>query len=410
MTSTRLLPDWIDAYLEFVDNTEPPLNYKRWTAFSVLAGALQRKCVLRWGSETFYPNLYVVLVGPPAARKGTAMRPGRQFLDELGIPLSADSTTRESLIRAMAEAGQSFLDQESQKLVTHSSITVFSPELTVFLGYQNYTLMSDLADWFDCAPKWDRKTKTQGEDNIVGVYLNLIGATTPDLIRSALPMDAVGGGLTSRIIFIYEPVRGKIVPAPFLTDREIELKLQLSHDLKIINSLQGEYKVTKQFVDLWIDWYTAQDGYAPFNDKRLTTYVDRRQVHVMKLAMICSASRSNELKLQKLDLERAIGILENAEIKMPQTFGGVGKNIHADTMTALMNEIALKKEITTASLMSIFYRDIDQRTFDQMIQTLKLMNYINISITPGGDTLIIYRGESTEGITNAIKKAKEEMK
>lgn len=411
MAELRLLPDWIGAYMEFTDNTEPPDTFKRWVALSVLAGALQRKCALYWGSETFYPNLYVVLVGPPAARKGTAMRPGRQLLDAIGVPLSADSTTRESLIRSMAESGQALVNPETGLTTMHSSLTVFSPELTVFLGYQNYTLMSDLTDWFDCAPKWEYRTKTQGNDEIIGVYLNLLGATTPDLVRSALPIDAVGGGLTSRIIFIYEPQRGKIVPAPFLSDHEQELKLQLVHDLEAINKLQGEFKVTKNFVDLWIDWYTAQDGRTLFNDKRLATYVDRRQVHVMKLSMLCSVSRSSELKLRESDLQRAIQTLEQAEVKMPQVFGGHGKNLHAATMTAIMNEIALRRSVKVSELMGMFYRDVDQKTFEGIVQTLQLINYIDVEINGNaGDTVLRYRGESTAAINEAIKAAASGVK
>ena len=66
---SRQLGDWIDGFLRFTNNTEPRESYRQWTAIATIAAVLQRKCKLVWGRETFYPNLFTVLVGPPAARK-----------------------------------------------------------------------------------------------------------------------------------------------------------------------------------------------------------------------------------------------------------------------------------------------------------------------------------------------------
>lgn len=409
MASKRLVPDWIDSYMEFVHNTEPPDNYKRWVAISVIAGALQRKCLLEWGSLTFYPNLYIILVGPPGrARKGTAMGPGKSFLEDLNVPMAAEAITREALIRTVSDASQSTINNETGEVSFHSSLTVFSPELTVFLGHQNYQLMSDLTDWFDCARKWTYRTKGSGTDEIVGMWINLIGATTPDLIRTALPLDAIGGGLTSRMIFIYEQDKGKSVPAPFLSDHEVGLRLKLMNDLERIHNLQGNFTVTKNFVDAWIDWYTEQETKQPFDDKRFAGYFERRPLHVMKLCMICSASRSDEMKLQLCDLKRAIKFLSDAEVKMPRAFTGVGKDRNADTMAAIMNEVALRKRIVLSELMGMFYHDVDSHTFENMIRTLTTIGYINVEIHGNySDNVIVYRGESTASINNAIKASME---
>ena len=79
----RLVDDWIDKYLVYSSNTEPPAMFHLWTAISVISSVLQRKCYFPWGTLTFYPNMYVVLVGPPAARKGTAMNIGKKILDDM---------------------------------------------------------------------------------------------------------------------------------------------------------------------------------------------------------------------------------------------------------------------------------------------------------------------------------------
>ena len=128
----RQLIDWIDGYLKYTDNSEPPQMFRLWCAISVIASVLQRKCRLEWGTITFYPNMYVVLVAPSGkARKGTAMGPALDFLEDLNIKLAAEAITREALIRELANANSTDPDIESGSIEFHSSMTIFSPELTV---------------------------------------------------------------------------------------------------------------------------------------------------------------------------------------------------------------------------------------------------------------------------------------
>ncbi|MEG0299766.1 MAG: hypothetical protein RR609_09400, partial [Aurantimicrobium sp.] len=121
--------------------------------------------------------MYIVLVAPAGrARKGTAMRPAQKYLTNLGTKLAASTVTREALIQTLEEAQDMIMDNHD-KPYSHASLTIFSPELTVFLGYNNMQLMSDLTDWFDCADRWEYRTKNAGTSIITGVYINLIGAT-----------------------------------------------------------------------------------------------------------------------------------------------------------------------------------------------------------------------------------------
>lgn len=347
----RNVPDWIEGYLSYTEDSEPPKLFKEWCAVSVIAAALQRKCRLEWGTTVFYPNLYIVLTAPAGkARKGTAMAPARKFIDRIGIPLAAEAVTREALIRTLKES-ESVVSTENG-IIVHSSLTVFSPELTVFLGYNNTQLMSDLTDWFDCSEKWVYRTKTAGTDDISGVFINMLGATTPDLIRSTLPLDAIGGGLTSRMIFVFEEKKGKIVPFPFVSEETRKLETKLYYDIECINMLQGQFKFTKEFLSHWGDWYTAQEGKNPFGanyNKAFDGYIERRPTQVLKLSMVMNASRTDEMVLDEPDLARAIDLLERTEKKMPRAFGGIGMSQNAQLTYAISELIARSPNGVTIS-------------------------------------------------------------
>lgn len=388
----RKLADWITSYMEYTEESEPPKLFREWCAVSVIAAALQRKCWLEWGTTTFYPNLYIVLTAPAGkARKGTAMAPARKFIDKMGIPCAAEAVTREALIRTLKEAEDVTPMRNNMPPAIHSSLTVFSPELTVFLGYNNVQLMSDLTDWFDCSSKWTYRTKTAGTDDITGVYLNLIGATTPDLIRSTLPLDAIGGGLTSRIIFVFEERKGKIVPFPFFSAEMRRLEEALYYDIEKIHMLQGRYKVTKPFLEKWGDWYTSQEGVSPFKHnptRAFDGYIERRPTQVLKLSMVMNASRCSDMNLDLCDLERAINLLERTEVKMPRAFGGIGMSQNSNLTYRVIEALCNSGGMTLPELLNHFIYDGSQ---NEIVTILNSLTTSKLVVSESSKAGVVYK-------------------
>lgn len=376
----RILSDWIETFLSYTENSEPPTSFRLWTAISTVAAVLQRKVSLTWGSEVFYPNLYVVLVGPSSSRKGTAMNPALRMLRRIGIKVASNAVTREALIKELNDAGFEpsalRVNLETGTMTTHSSLTVFSKELTVFLGYKNLELMSNLCDWFDCDDKWTYTTKNAGIFEINGVWFNLIGGTTPDLLQAVLPVEAIGSGLTSRIIFIYEKQKEKRVVMP-MTDKKVYEHLVT--DLEAIHLMSGPFKVTEGFIETYANWYSKTDN-NKFCNPRFEGYCGRRPTHLFKMSMICSASRGDSYILTEDDFKRALKYLREAEVNMESTFAGIGRSDNASVTDQILSYIALKEKIEFSELMARFYRDADRDTFHRVMRTLQEMEYVIMPI------------------------------
>ena len=396
----RKLDDWITSFMQFTENTEPPKLFRFWTAISIIASALQRKCFVQWGSSLlFYPNLYIVLVGPSGVRKGTAMNPGLDLIEDIGkIKVAAQATSLQALIRRLKETNYQDPDLNTGKMQFHSSMTIFSKEFTVFLGYHNRELMSALCDWYDCDRRWIYETISRKKEEIVGVWVNLFGATTPALIRSSMPMDAIGGGLTSRIIYIYEEKMEKMVLLPMETEEEKKLRKLLLHDLDKITILSGQFSYTNRFLDLWSDWRVKADKHPPFYDDRFEGYTSRRANHIMKLSMIMSVSRGSDeqqMTLTYADLDRAIKVLEEAELKMEGVFKGVGRSDIADILHRVMTYLKLSKtnEVPVWQLAQSFKGDMDKFIMDRVLNTLESMKVAKVIHRPQADDVIKILGE-----------------
>lgn len=386
----RELTNWLDAYLEYTEETESPISYHTWCGLATVAGALQRKVYLRWGiGQVIYPNLYVVLIGPSGrTRKGVALGIAKDLLRQVpGVTITPESSSgKQSTIMVMKRAGLDFIDPSDGKTKRHCSVTAFSEELSVFLGQGDISYLSALTDWYDSKDDWEYETVSRGKDSIKGICLNLVGGTAPDWIQSMIPQEAVGGGFTSRVIFIVEEQKRKLVPEHTMTVREIELQGMLSRDLERINKMAGPMEMNPGAKQLYVDWYIeqntlAQAGKAAVDDPRFSGYNERRATHLRKLLMVCSAARSDDLWITEDDFHRAVKLLNGAEVNMHKTFGGFGRSRNSDATEAIKDWIEKVGITTRKQVLQRFYRDVDVQTMNIVEETLRQMGCIKIKPT-----------------------------
>jgi len=369
----RRLDNWLSEYLEYCRNTEPPESYHTWTGIAVVAAALKRKCWLNWGTQgKIFPNFYIALVGPPGGRKGTAMKIGKSMLIDIDIPLGSDCITRAALVQEFESVQENFVDTDGIDHV-HSSLSVFSEEFVVFLGEQNPDMVITLTDLFDCPRVWRYTTKNKGKSNLENVWLNLIGAITPSLLHNKVTLEAIGGGLMSRTIFVVEQGKSKLVPHPFLTKDEELLYEHLLSDLGEIATLQGPFKMTEECLLTYQQWYLK--GIEAVNDPKFDGYNERRSLHARKLAMIMSACRTNDMIINVEDWERGLGLLELVEPKMHLAFAGIGKAEHSKVMHDVMAYIAVTHEASWKEILSRFRYDV---LADDLTSIMKVLREIGV--------------------------------
>lgn len=405
MGKSRQLKDWISSFEEYTQHSESPRSFHLWAACSAVAAALQRRCYIKWGYETIYPNLYVVLIGPSGkARKSEPINISRRFVERLGIPILGEDNTQESIIREMKNAVQSFTDRSNKRVVFHSSVACFLEELAVFTGNQNTQFLAYLTNWYDSRDKWRRTTKHQGTDEIMGMCFNMLAASAPDWLPYILPREAIGGGFTSRCIFVVEERKSKIVLDPELFPADQNLSKQLQVDLELINTLNGPYEFAKDARELYTTWYGAEEhkiesGHATISDPLFSGYMSRRATHVKKIAMVMSASRGDDYVISAKDFTRARTLMEVTEKRMPRVFGGIGKARYAEETDLVLNYISRLGRVPKSAILRQFNRTLDNYSFDIVINVLTSMKLIKTASIGKSDTIYEYIGDKNEDHT-----------
>lgn len=386
---SRELSDWITSYLEFSKNSEPPTIYHHWGALAVIAGALQRKVHLRMGFERIYPNQYIILVGHSGrTRKGVALDVAYKMLSTLTtVSIAPESSSREAIILAMKRSMQNFENPIDGSINIHCSITAFPEELAVLLGQGDIKLLANLTDWYNSKDEWSYETVGRGRDALQGVCLNLFGATAPDWIQSMLPQEAVGGGFTSRVIFVVAENKRATVPEHNLTEEEFKLQEALVRDLERIHQLKGQFNFTPNGKSAYNEWYLAEDraladGKPAIEDRRFAGYCERRATHLRKLMMLMSVSRSDMLEIDVPDFNNALELLKLTEKKMHKTFGGLGTAPHSDVSEKIMAYIQKLGITTRSQLLVKFHHDIDATGLVSVEQLMEQMKVVTIKLLP----------------------------
>lgn len=375
--SRSLKGGWIENYIEFMQHTEPAAVFDKWTAHSMIAAALRKKVKLPYGRINYYPNLYVLFVAEPGiARKTQAITFGLKLLKEVpGIVISADQITKEALLQDMEG---STLDEPmpNGETLSHSSISIISKEFESFLGQkkENTRMIVFLTDMFDCSEMPVKyRTKNSGDSTIPSPFVNLLGATTPESLASCLPVSAVGGGLTSRMLFIWADDKKCKSPKPQMTEAELVMQESLIQDLYHISRLSGDYVMSAEADSKWFNWYMAYDERDKNRvclDKSFAGWYARKPMYILKMAINRAASEYNDMVIEWRHITAAIADIESVERDMGLVFRAIGKSDVASEVDTVMQLILDYGIISEQKLMSMIWRDIDAYKFENVIATV----------------------------------------
>jgi hypothetical protein len=314
------MSDWIDSYVEATKAVPSPEPFRLWSAITAISGVLERKVHTMGSAGPIYPNLFTVLVGPPAAGKTNAIRPIRDLWSRVkGLNISPDNVTKAALIDALSRSLRTIING-ADSAYTFSAMAVPCSEFGVFFTHHDTEFLSVLNHIYDSPASYKEERRTAGIIEINKPYLVMLAATQPDFLNSFLPEEAWGMGFTSRLIMIYADVA---TSADLFAAVEVK-SAALESKLVDMFQIKGEFKWTRTAIDEINAWNRA--GCPPRPDhSKLLHYNGRRALHAIKLAMISSVSRSPGINIVEVeDFERAKDWMLEAEKTMPDIFRAMG--------------------------------------------------------------------------------------
>lgn len=309
--------------------------FRLWAGIATVAAAMERRVWVYYNRQSLYPNLFVVLCGVPASGKSQSIAPAKRLLkDSKAAILAPDDMTKAAFIDTIIESTRRVLIKG--QTFEHHPLCSMVPEFGTLVNAHDLEFFSVLNKIFDNEDEFGsrRRGHNSGKEIMISYpTYNILAGTQPGYLASLLPEEAWHMGLTSRLIMIQASGAERTV-SPFKRgEDQTEDRSSLVRKLGKIAMLVGEFQISDnamQAVELWLS-----AGMPPVPEHpRLVHYNGRREIYLMKLAMIAAVSRTQELTIALEDIQRAKSWLLSAENAMPDIF----RDMHLKSDATLMNE------------------------------------------------------------------------
>jgi hypothetical protein len=378
---------FLKNYAVFTSDNEAPQIFHFWSAMSVLSAVVSRRVHLPFDYFNVYPNLYIVLVGTPGSRKTTAMDIGKEFIYTIGdIPFSAECQTKQSICQDMALNCQKTYTNEKGEVVRYTPYTIFSTELSHFLGHASAKEMIDFLTTIFDAKFYDTKTKNKGNDIIMGPYLSMIACTTPDWIRGWMREDVITGGFSRRALFVYFTGKIRRISRPKITpemEKARDFCIAWGQKLKDVN---GQFKLTPAAIEFYDDWYVS----LQIPQDITGGYYESKHIQMFKVAMLIALSESTELILDVNHLQLALAQLDLMERNLLRVFQGIGRNELSAVAAKVIDYLGVAQgRMAESELKNLLFRDASSAESIEVIRFLEETGKIVRFRDPQGRTMVV---------------------
>lgn len=392
----RLLQgSWIDHYLTYINDTENPRQFNLWSAISAIGASMKRRTFIWRNYVQYFPNQYIILVGPPGIGKGSAIHPVMSIVKEAGtVNYLADKITAEKIIEKLAtgfpktqttiSAGGTMMGL----LTTDHTATLVAKELPVFLSSSEW-LHSLLCQLWD-EHEFEYETKGKGSYKVTDLCVSMLGGCVPDYIRSLSrdQMAPITGGFTARTVFVYATKKHQLLPEGWGKPPVNINKLRddLVNDLKHISTLEGEMRLSIDAQKLWNKTYAEHNKAGDFDSDAAANFTSRISAHVIKTAIAVSLSESDSLTISEDQLSRAIKYIEEIRDNVDIVFRTIGESPLAVIQDKAFEFIKLQG---LCSRQEILRRNYRHMTDDQLTQVLYTLEHAGlITCMQNGQTTV----------------------
>jgi len=283
------------------------------------------------GYFRWFCNFYIILVAPPGVvSKSTTANIAMQILRKIpGVNFGPEAVTWQALVDAFENSTETF--QIGDDHFVQSAMTIESAEFGNLIDPSNREQIDFLVSlWDSKVGSFQKITKGSGVNNVENPFINLIACTTPAWIAGNFPEYVIGGGFTSRCLFVYADEKEKYVayPARHMPKEMAEVQQALVQDLeRIATLLVGPYGIDPSATAFGEEWYETHWQNKPdeLDDDRFSGYLARKQTHIHKTAMCIAASQHDDMTITRKDLEDANAAVSGLEKDMVKVFARIGR-------------------------------------------------------------------------------------
>ena len=382
--------NWSDIISDFMDYTEgavSPEIHRLWCGISLVGGACERRIWTTVGDYIDFPNLYILLVAPPGTGK-SIINTVKDLWQEAVNPetksslfhVASESLTRAALVDELKDA-------ETVRLIKmfayeYHTLLIAAEEFEVILPSYDSNLISLLnALWNNGKSHTEKRRHGPAKEVIIErPQLHILGGAQPSYFVAHFPEEAWTTGLARRTIMVYAdsaPTKDPFIKTP----NRRTIKDRILKRLANLFEMYGEVRIQKSVAEKVTKWHLSKQPPRPTHSK-LEGYVTTRLQFLLKLCTISCMSRSLDMLIEDMDLDRAMKWLLQAESYMPDIHRAmVGRSdtqvleeLHRYTFACWTKD---KRAIKTSTIIEFLATRLPSEKVDKVFQVAERSGLIS---------------------------------
>lgn len=342
-----------------MEGQQPAYEYGVWSMLGTLSTFAARRYWFPFGPLTYYPNLYVVLVGDPGNGKSTAMNRGKNIVRMSKItPVAATQITKEALTQKMADdkfQGKKFFEYDGNT-IEYNQYAIFATELVEFIAVNPQGFLDFLTTVWD-EPQLEVETKNKGHHFVKGPNITMLACMTPEKLKGFMKQSILTGGFARRCAFMYSREKN-IVPFPSYSDSQRAAEMRCVEFGKSLQEHSGPFDWTQELKDFYKDWYIDNEKRMNNRPPNVRGWYQSKGEMLFKLSMLIAlAEHGGERRIMELShYQKALEYCDMLEKTLPKVFEGSGINPNSAAATQILNMLeALGKPMVTKRLEAMFF-------------------------------------------------------
>lgn len=344
---------WIEKYTAYMQQAEAPPNFVFWSGILSIAAIMKRKVFYKRKLQTIYPNVYVILTGPPGSGKGSAIIPTVKILKSTGIPnFLADRMSAEEICAIISNGFGQGVNVSGGGTVSlgndDKSALVVEEEFGSLFGISDW-MLEFLNKMWDSG-EYDYQTRSNHSKPFLirESALCVLAGTIPEhlkFISVHRQTAAISGGFSSRCIMPYANAQqtqdfwGTVGMSKVVEDSLVD-ELQ-----KIYQNINGEFTFSLEAKKTLADFYYSID-FDSIESDAIRNFRNRLITHVGKTALCLAISDQKGQVIQEKHINKAIEELKKVEKNLDVIFAFVGESQDIEGM-ARVQQFINKKGVTT---------------------------------------------------------------
>lgn len=395
----------------YLKDAQSPQNWVDLVWYACVCAALQRRV---WYNPLrhmpLFPNLYIVLIGPPATGKNLVLSPARKLLSHwtanpadqntlpvkgvarrLKIPMGPDTVTAERLYDKFVEATEmvSYEENGQRRAYAHASVAFVLEELNALFRRNEDKVYKFLLKTYDCDnPEYE--TRTQSKSYIHNSCANLLCGGTYSILKDAAKFGLFDDGFTSRTIFAFEhePRHRRAHQSTFeemsgeVDPMKDAVWTELLDWIKKLTTVFGQVRYTREVFDKIEHWQeTEVVPKLATASYKMQLYFGRRPVALKKLAMGIHYSDNLTPEISLEAFEQAHELLRRIETNMAAGFGVAGRNELHGISREILKYIKQTGGAGPAELLSEFGHDITAEELESIMKSLCISGDVRLAVS-----------------------------